>query len=62
MEHKLEQIDLTSLETEKCDNSIIIVTEGKAYLKQLPQYGVVEIHTREGKVVKGDDRTGWKLK
>ncbi|MBP1040382.1 hypothetical protein I6N95_05075 [Vagococcus sp. BWB3-3] len=62
MGNELEPVDLKNLETAQCSGSIIIVSEGKAYIKKLPQFGIVEIQTRDGKVVKGEDHTGWKLK
>ncbi|MGX6994046.1 hypothetical protein CBF34_07125 [Vagococcus penaei] len=43
------------------DNAIVILSNGMAYLKELPQYGTIEIQVRDGKVVKGDVRTGFKI-
>lgn len=52
-------IDLDKTNLKELDNVVVIISNGNAYLKQLPNYGVTEIHTKNGKVVKGDCRTGW---
>lgn len=43
------------------DNAIVILSNGLAYLKELPDFGTIEIQVRDGKVVKGETKVSFKI-
>lgn len=56
-----KMIELHDNQLKEYDNAIIIISNGMAYVKELPNFGITEIHTRDGKVVKGDVKTSFKI-